>query len=382
MKSFRWIMVLSVGLLFILACHRQAPPIEAQQRGAEDNITEQILQLNSVGVVLMEQFKFQEAAEKFREILEMDEQFVPAYVNLGIAHFNRQDYNSALRFLRRAIELEPDEAHAHYVQGLIYRNQDRVEEAINGFLKVSQQDPDDPSTNYFLGLLYSRQKDYQNGIRYLERVISKEPYNASARYSLATVLIGSGEREKGTEEMNEFRRLRGLFGSTTIGLQYLEQGKYARAIDDIAAQYFPRQEEVLSGDQIEVTFAEIAEEAGLRFRHAGPGQTDLETKSREDLEDRIVPYLGSGIAFGDYDRDGWTSLLATLAPKKRQARCFATKAMVPSVKRPHRQELNTLEKRWLCYGGISIMTPMQICTSSTTVQTCFMKTMAMALLKM
>ena len=375
-------MVLSVGLLFILACHRQAPPIEAQQRGAEDNITEQILQLNSVGVVLMEQFKFQEAAEKFREILEMDEQFVPAYVNLGIAHFNRQDYNSALRFLRRAIELEPDEAHAHYVQGLIYRNQDRVEEAINGFLKVSQQDPDDPSTNYFLGLLYSRQKDYQNGIRYLERVISKEPYNASARYSLATVLIGSGEREKGTEEMNEFRRLRGLFGSTTIGLQYLEQGKYARAIDDIAAQYFPRQEEVLSGDQIEVTFAEIAEEAGLRFRHAGPGQTDLETKSREDLEDRIVPYLGSGIAFGDYDRDGWTSLLATLAPKKRQARCFATKAMVPSVKRPHRQELNTLEKRWLCYGGISIMTPMQICTSSTTVQTCFMKTMAMALLKM
>ena len=256
----------------------------------------------------MEQFKFQEAAEKFREILEMDEQFVPAYVNLGIAHFNRQDYNSALRFLRRAIELEPDEAHAHYVQGLIYRNQDRVEEAINGFLKVSQQDPDDPSTNYFLGLLYSRQKDYQNGIRYLERVISKEPYNASARYSLATVLIGSGEREKGTEEMNEFRRLRGLFGSTTIGLQYLEQGKYARAIDDIAAQYFPRQEEVLSGDQIEVTFAEIAEEAGLRFRHAGPGQTDLETKSREDLEDRIVPYLGSGIAFGDYDRDGWLDL--------------------------------------------------------------------------
>ena len=62
MRSFRWIIVLSVALLSILGCQRRA----------------QILHLNSVGVVLLEQFEFHPASEKFREILEIDEQFVPA----------------------------------------------------------------------------------------------------------------------------------------------------------------------------------------------------------------------------------------------------------------------------------------------------------------
>ncbi|MDA2925789.1 FG-GAP-like repeat-containing protein [Acidobacteria bacterium AH-259-G07] len=315
MKSLRWILVLSLPLLFVLSFYGLIRPSEAQEKVVPEELDkiEQILRLNNFGVALMEQLKFQEASERFEKIIEMDLQFVPGYVNLGIAYFNLQEYDDALLSLGRAIELDSDQVHARYVQGLIYRNQDRAEEAINQFLKVNQRDPDDPSTNYFLGLLHSRQKEYDSAIDYLEKVVFREPYNASAHYNLAIALLRSGKREKGTQEMNEFRRLQGLFGTTTIGLQYLEQGKYSIAIDNIPAKYLPGLDDILPEDQIEVTFTEVAESVGLLFQHAGPAQTNLQINSKADLENNIVPYLGSGIAFGDYDRDGWLDLFVANA---------------------------------------------------------------------
>lgn len=293
------------ALTLLLALGYGFFPATAAASGPES--VAMIINHNNRGVALLDQYKFKEAAEQFTAILEIDQDVMPAHLNLGIAYFYDQKYDEATASFQETLRLDPDEIHAHYLLGLIYRNQDEVEKAIASFEAVSKQDPYDSSTNYYLGRLYMRNRDYETATTFFKKVIEREPYNASAHYNLATALNRSGKREEGMAEMKEFRRLQNLFGSTTVGLQYLEQGRYAIAIDNIPSKYLPGPAPT-DPTKVDVTFAEVSADAGLTAKHAGPGSAPNAVGSREQFEKTLIPFVGSGIAFGDYDKDGWVDL--------------------------------------------------------------------------
>ncbi|GAB4246185.1 MAG: hypothetical protein Kow00109_22280 [Acidobacteriota bacterium] len=255
-----------------------------------------IIYWNNRGAALLDQFKFKEAVEEFRKIVEAFPEVTPAWVNLGIAYFYDQRYPEAVAALEEALKREPEQPHAHYLLGLIYRNQDEVDRAIAAFERVHRQDPNDASTNYYLGQLYMRLRDYAKAAEYFRKVIALEPYNASAHYNLATALGRGGDREAGRKEMEEFRRLQNLFGSTTVGLQYLEQGKYAVAIQRIAERYLPAGARGET-ERVAVRFEDVTAESGVNFRHAGPGTATAAEGPA------FVAAMGSGVAFVDYDND-------------------------------------------------------------------------------
>lgn len=301
-KYTRSILVLTLAAV-ILSSHLSLK----SEAGVDDDALSKILNHNNRGVALLDQYKFKEAAYEFEQILLYSRSIAPVHVNLGIAYFYDQKYDEALAALREALELSPSEIRAHYILGLIYRNQDKVEEGIAAFEAVRRQDPDDPSTNYYLGRLYMRQRDYDTAGGFFRKVIEREPYNASAHYNLATALGRSGNREAGKKEMDEFRRLQNLFGSTTVGLQYLEQGKYAVAVSQILENE-PGVPGEAATSQLAVVFEEVAEEIGLEFVHAGPATVQRYVSSLEQLERELVPSMGSGAATHDYDRDGWLDI--------------------------------------------------------------------------
>lgn len=264
---------------------------------------EEVIYRNNRGTALLDQYKFKEAIEEFRAVVEKYPDVTPGWVNLGIAYFYDQRYNEAIEAFQEALRREPDEPHAHYVLGLIYRNQDEIDQAIKAFEKVYRADPNDASTAYYLGQLYMRLRDYAEAADYFRRVISLEPYNASAHYNLATALGRGGDREAGRREMEEFRRLQNLFGSTTVGLQYLEQGKYAIAIQRIPAEYLPGSLPA-AVPAVSVRFEDVTAASGLTFHHQGPGRLNRHFDSTQALEQEVVAAFGSGVSFVDYDLDG------------------------------------------------------------------------------
>jgi len=272
-----------------------------------DSRSAEIVLANNRGVALLDQYKFKEAIQEFQKALALDDSILPLRVNLGIANFYDQKYEAAIEAFQKVLEVDPKQIHSLYVLGLIYRNQDEVDKAIQAFSDVHNQDPRDPSTNYYLGRMYMRERDFAEAERYFKLVIAEEPYNASAHYNLSTALSRSGKKEEGTREMNEFRRLQDLFGSTTVGLQYLEQGRYAIAIDTIPDRYLTRTAGPVEA-AVPVKFSEVAKAAGLEFTHAGPGRLFNRVASAKELEESVAPSMGSGIAFADYDRDGWLDL--------------------------------------------------------------------------
>ena len=279
------------------------PLLISQDSGKTGNPSGLISSFNS-GIALMDQFKFEAAIQEFERIIEMDNEVLPAWVNLGISHFYGQEYDQALEAFSKALSLDPSEIHAHYVSGLIYINRDQVDKAIAAFEEVLEQDSDDVSANYYLGRLMMRTRSYEEALNYFENVIKIEPYNASAHYNRATALSRLRKTAESRAAMEKFRHLQELFGSTTVGLQYLEQGKYAIAVQELPGQYLPGYSDPPAREP-GVTFKNAAEEAGLIFSHSGPGRIDFDKiPDREYFEDIIVPWLGSGAVFGDFDLDG------------------------------------------------------------------------------
>ena len=278
----------------------------SQDNSQPDESQAVISHFNS-GIALMDQFKFESAIQEFHELLKLDSTILPAWVNLGISHFYGQDYDQALEAFKKALEINPAEIHSHFVSGLIYINRDQVDKAIASFREVLRQDSQDISANYYLGRLLMRNREYEEALVYFDTVIKNEPYNASAFYNRATALSRLRRMDESRKTMDRFRQLQDLFGSTTVGLQYLEQGKYGEAIQDLPAEYLPGYSEPAAG-RIAVSFKDVSSEAGLTFTHQGPGNAGLKVTDQTYFENTIIPWLGSGATFGDFDQDGYYDL--------------------------------------------------------------------------
>ena len=191
---------------------------------------------NNIGVALLEQFKHKEAAEAFRNALKIDPKLNLARINLSIALFNVPDLPAAQREAQAAAALVPGAPQPYYILGLIAKLQSRGDEALVAFQKVLKIDPNDVGTNINVGQIYSQQRKYPEAIAAFRLALAAEPYNATALYSLGQALMRANQREEGLSVTERFKQLRERGSATTLGNNYLEQGRYAEAVASTGAE--------------------------------------------------------------------------------------------------------------------------------------------------
>ena len=224
------IFLLSTVWIFIgTSAQRRSPP-------SETNAREEAYRANNVGVALLEQFKHKEAAESFRRALQLEPTLTLARINLGIALFNLPDLPGAQKELQSIIASNPLAPQPHYVLGLIAKLQNRAEDAVPAFQRVLKIDPNDVGSNVNLGQIYAQQRKYTEAITVLRIALAAEPYNTTALYNLGTALVRAGQRAEGQKVINQFQELRQRGSGTTLGNNYLEQGRYAEAIVSTGAE--------------------------------------------------------------------------------------------------------------------------------------------------
>ncbi len=208
---------------------------------------------NNFGVAQLEQFNYKEGAESFRRALRLDSQLKIAQINLAIALFNTQEIELALSAAQTAAEGSPESPQPFYILGLIAKNQNRTDDAVVAFKQVLEIDPNDVGANVNLGQIYAQQRKYPEAITAFRKAIDAEPYNSTALYNLATALLRGGTREEGQQLMSRFQTLRQSGAATSIGQNYLEQGRYAEAIVSTGAE-----SELVDKTEPKVSFQEIA----------------------------------------------------------------------------------------------------------------------------
>ena len=286
-------------------------PSTRQTAGLE--LLDRVLSYNNRGISRLEQYDYRHAIDEFQKALELKPDFLPALVNLGIAYYYDTNYQKAAEQLEAAVKIDPREPHAHFMLGLLNGKEYRKDEALKQFRQVVEQYPDDTATNYNLGLTLMRDKDYIGAVQYFEKVLQVEPRHLSAMYNLGMAMMRAGRREEAQKVMAQLRDLKGddQGGSPmgAMGTQYFDEGRFAVAIGN----YDVPLPEAFAGNHA-VRFVDATANAGIRRPQAAaargrigftPGM-ELQAKeySREWAEKNLVPALGSGAAFLDYNGDG------------------------------------------------------------------------------
>ena len=282
------LLALSICVLSV-AAHRQTEQ-------AKTNAREDAYRANNIGVALLEQFKHKEAADAFKRALQLEPSLALARINLGIALFNVPDLPAAQKELQAAAAQSPSAPQPPYLLGLLAKTQNRTEEAVAAFQKVLRIDPNDVGANVNLGQLYAQQRKYPEAIAVLRSAITAEPYNATALYNLGTSLMRSGQRAEGQKVIAQFQELRQRGTGTTLGTNYLEQGRYAEAIASTGAE-----PELVDKRTPEVVFAD-ATATLLPATEASAEQTE-----------------NAAVLF-DFDLDGDLDLFDTAGTRQRLSR--------------------------------------------------------------
>jgi tetratricopeptide (TPR) repeat protein len=325
---------LTASLIKPTSAHRQNVPPKANAR-------EDAYRANNLGVALLEQFKYKEASDAFKRALQLAPDLALARINLGIALFNVPDLPAAQRELQAAATAAPSAPQPAYVLGLIAKTQNRPEEAIASFQKVLRIDAHDVGANVNVGQLYAQQRKYPEAIAALRLAVAAEPYNATALYNLGTALIRGGQRDEGQKVIAQFQELRQRGSGTTLGNNYLEQGRYAEAVSSTGAEpdlvdkttpavVFEYETSDLpgAGNWSQAALPDQASGAVVLFDYDGDGDLDLlevaggkqrllrndggkfvDVTAQAGALGRAATGIGTAAVAGDYDNDGKPDVL-------------------------------------------------------------------------
>src|SRR5213593_1507953 len=109
--------------ILILATLLHASAVGRDQTAGGGPVREEAYRANNLGVALLEQFKFDEAAAVFREALRREPNLGIAHLNLSIALLQSSDLEAARREASEADRLMPRAPQPPYVQALIAREE-------------------------------------------------------------------------------------------------------------------------------------------------------------------------------------------------------------------------------------------------------------------
>ena len=106
-----------------------------------------------------------------------------AYNNLGMAFFNKKDYDRAIASYLRAIELFPSYIVGYTNLGLAYEQVRRWEEAVDAYKKAIKYGPDYPTAHFNLGRLYLELGKQGEGVKELKLALELDPEGPIGRKS-------------------------------------------------------------------------------------------------------------------------------------------------------------------------------------------------------
>jgi tetratricopeptide (TPR) repeat protein len=294
---------------------------------AELRVREEAYRANNLGVALLEQYKYREGAEAFERALHLDPTLRLARINLSIALYNVPDLAAAAREAAAALRLAPEQPQAHYILGLIAKTQNRIPDALASFARVLKVDARDVGANVNTGQLLAQQRKFAEAIVFFRAALDSEPYNMTALYNLGLALTRTGNAAEGQQMIARFQQLRQSGAGTSIGTNYLEQGRYAEAVASTGAE-----PELVDRALPAVTFNDATESllpkasdgksrASSSPARAGaaPGEPSAAANQRE-AETSDPALLGGGVALFDYDGDGDLDILDVAPASQRLLR--------------------------------------------------------------
>jgi tetratricopeptide (TPR) repeat protein len=108
----------------------------------------------------------QRAIGLYEEILEIDDAYAPAYINLGTLHFHLRQYPKAEELYRRATEVDPGYVLAFFDLGNVLDELQRFDESVIAYQQAVTLSPRYADAHYNLALAHERRGEKRAALRH------------------------------------------------------------------------------------------------------------------------------------------------------------------------------------------------------------------------
>jgi tetratricopeptide (TPR) repeat protein len=159
----------------------------------------------------------EQAAERFKRLIEEDPASSKVIEDIGNAELELRSYNSAAVFLKMAAQARSkvgaDDAKVYYNVGVsLYnlRKEDpaRIDEAISSYQRALDITPDDPDTVFNILVAYAAKEDWSGVTQWGEKYVSVNPSDANGWKLLARGYTELGDEDKAAEAIKRYEMLR------------------------------------------------------------------------------------------------------------------------------------------------------------------------------
>ncbi len=190
---------------------------------------------NNRGSALFALGRFEEAAAGFRQAAQVSPKYGQARFNLALAliklgrekeandalmaaanayfesgeeHLKNWDLKEAEEDFKGILQIDPDYPPAHLYLGLVYNAERDFDSAVQSFNHVLARRPDNTEALVGLGSAYLGQRKYADAVEACDRAIKLRPADAEAYYTAGVAAASLGQREQALARLDKLRQLK------------------------------------------------------------------------------------------------------------------------------------------------------------------------------
>lgn len=133
--------------------------------------------------------RFEEAEEKYSQVLKKDEKNVYTLANLAAIQIEMSRFGQAETNLQRALELAPEDSFALSLMGFLRFRQARYDDALDALGRAAKLDPQNAEIQNYLGLTLSQKGMRSAAESAFRKALMLDPNYGSAHFNMAVLYM-------------------------------------------------------------------------------------------------------------------------------------------------------------------------------------------------
>jgi tetratricopeptide (TPR) repeat protein len=138
----------------------------------------------SLGFTFLRRGDYDRALIQMRAALEMDEGYMPAYLNSGYVYQAMELWDEALENFQKVTELAPSDHRGYFNMGICYMYLGMYDHALNMYYTASGLRPGASDVAFYTGMTYERLGANEAAMEAYEEALSFNPKYAEAQVAL------------------------------------------------------------------------------------------------------------------------------------------------------------------------------------------------------
>lgn len=151
---------------------------------------------NNLGVAFYERGEFNKAALQFKEVLKIKPNHIGSRNNLANILFDNGKFKEAALQLKEALRIKPNDADIYNNLAIVLASQGKFDESVPFFEKALVIKPENDSAHYNFGALLASQGKLREAGKHFAEAIKIKPDYAAAYYQIGIILDRQGKAKK------------------------------------------------------------------------------------------------------------------------------------------------------------------------------------------